>query len=62
MEINSASYEELQTLPGIGPKLAERIMAHRPYQQFDDLDKVPGLGPAMLKRLMPLIRVESTPL
>lgn len=61
VEINGASYEELQKLPGIGPKLAERIMAHRPYQNVDDLDKVPGIGPAMLKRLKPLTRVESTP-
>ena len=61
VEINSASYEELQTLPGIRAKLAERIMAHRPYQKFDDLDKVPGIGPATLKRLKPLIRIESVP-
>jgi competence ComEA-like helix-hairpin-helix protein len=59
MEINSASYEELQKLPGIGPKLAERIMAHRPYKNVDDLDNVPGIGPVMLERLRPLIRVES---
>ena len=61
LEINSASYEELQTLPGIRAKLAERIMAHRPYQKFDDLDKVPGIGPATLKRLKPLIQVENVP-
>ena len=62
VDINSASYEELQTLPGIGPTLAERIMPHRPYQSVDDLDKVPGFGPAMLKRLKPLIRTKtSTP-
>jgi DNA uptake protein ComE-like DNA-binding protein len=61
VEINSASYEELQTLPGIRAKLAERIMAHRPYQKFDDLDNVPGIGPATLKRLKPLIRIESVP-
>jgi len=60
VDINSASYEELQTLPGIGPKLAERIMAHRPYQTLDDLDKVPGIGSVLLKRLTPLIRIQTT--
>jgi len=59
VEINSASYEELQKLPGIGKKLAERIMAHRPYENVDDLGKVSGIGPLTLKRLKPLIRVEG---
>ncbi len=59
VEINTASYEELQKLPGIGKKLAERIVAHRPYQKVDDLGKVPGIGPVTLHRLKPLIRVES---
>ena len=45
VEINSASYEELQTLPGVRAKLAERIMAHRPYQKIDDLDKCPASVP-----------------
>lgn len=62
VDLNRASYEELQKLPGIGPKLAERIMAHRPYKNVDDLDRVPGIGPAKLQRLAPLIRDEnSTP-
>lgn len=61
VDLNAASYEELQTLPGIGPKLAERIMAHRPYQSVEDLDKVPGIGPAMMKRLKPLIQATTPP-
>lgn len=62
VDINTASFEELQKLPGIGPKLAERLIAHRPYKNLDDLDKVPGIGPVTLKRLKPLICVENTPL
>jgi competence protein ComEA len=61
VEINSATFEELQKLPGIGPKLAERIIAHRPYQTPKDLDAVPGIGPATLKRLEPHIRIGSPP-
>ena len=60
VDINGASYEELQKLPGIGPKLAERILAHRPYRNVDDLDKVPGIGPVMLDRLRPLIHVGNS--
>ncbi|MCU0782818.1 MAG: helix-hairpin-helix domain-containing protein, partial [Verrucomicrobia bacterium] len=60
VDLNHASYEELQELPGIGPTLAGRIMAHRPYQKVDDLDKVPGIGAATLKRLKPLIRAETS--
>jgi competence ComEA-like helix-hairpin-helix protein len=61
VEINSASYEELLKLPRIGKKLAERIMAHRPYENIDDLGKVSGIGPSTLERLKPLVRVESLP-
>jgi len=61
VEINHASYEELQTLPGIQAGLAERGMAHRLCQKFDDLDHLPSIGPATLKRLNPLNRIESAP-
>jgi competence ComEA-like helix-hairpin-helix protein len=59
VELNSASFEELQTLPGIGPKLAERIMAHRPFETVEDLDKVPGIGAKTIERLRPLVWAED---
>jgi len=59
VELNSASFEELQTLPGIGPKLAERILAHRPFKTVEDLDKVPGIGAKTIERLRPLVWVEN---
>ena len=45
---NRAPVEALQSLPGIGPTLAARIVAHRPFADADDLRRVPGIGPATL--------------
>jgi competence ComEA-like helix-hairpin-helix protein len=59
VDLNLATLEELQTLPGIGPKLAERIIAHRPFKTLADLDRVPGIGSATITRLEPLVRVTS---
>lgn len=59
VDLNSATFEELQKLPGIGPKLAERIIAHRPYNTLEDLDAVPGIGAATMKRLEPLIHITN---
>ncbi len=54
LDLNRATVEELQRLPGIGPALAERIAAHRlrsPFQRVDDLLAVSGIGPATLGRI-----------
>lgn len=56
VDLNHATLEELLSLVGVGPKLAEAIMEHRPFETFDDVENVPGLGPkkltAMIDRLM----------
>src|SRR5438874_2164672 len=44
VNINSATIEELQTLPGIGPAKARLIVANRQYQSVDDLAKLQGIG------------------
>ncbi len=51
IRINIASASELQCLPGVGPALAGRIAAGRPYQQVEDLERVPGIGPARVRQL-----------
>lgn len=37
LDINAASKEELQSLPGVGPKLADNIVSHRPYGKTSEL-------------------------
>jgi len=58
VDLNSASVGELETLPGIGRKLAERIIATRPYQSVDDLTKVKGIGNKTLEKMRPLVTVK----
>ena len=48
---NIATEAELQQLPGVGPSLAARIIAARPFTTMDDLRRVPGIGPAALAEL-----------
>lgn len=54
VDLNRADAAELQTLPGIGPAIAERILAAREKQLFttlEDLIRVRGIGPATVERL-----------
>lgn len=61
VNINTATAEELQTLPRIGPAMAQRIIAwreaHGGFRSVDELDAVPGIGPSMLENLHPLVTV-----
>lgn len=54
VNLNTASLAELETLPGVGPKVARRIIAARqqkPFTSLEDLDGVPGVGPSLLQKL-----------
>lgn len=61
VDLNTAGAAELQTLPGIGPVLAERIVTWReangPFASVDALLDVSGIGPAVLGQLRDLVRV-----
>lgn len=50
LDLNNASVEELQRIPGVGPALAQRIVAARPFNEVADLEDVSGIGPASLAR------------
>jgi competence protein ComEA len=55
VNLNTASQAEIESLPGIGPVLAQRIIEGRPYRSLEDLDRVKGIGPKLLERLRPLV-------
>ena len=59
VNINTATQELLETLPGIGPTTAKAILDYRqdvgPFATIDDLLKVPGIGPTTLEELKGLI-------
>lgn len=64
VNLNAADAEELDTLPGIGPVLAERIIAWReefgPFTEIGQLLEVSGIGEATLTDLQGLVTVEES--
>lgn len=61
VELNTATTRDLQSISGIGPVLAARIMEGRPYKSVDDLRRVTGIGDKLLEKIRPYLRVEAKP-
>jgi len=63
LDVNDASQEDLERLPGLGTLLAERIVAYRqtngPFRHVEELERVRGIGRKRLLQLRPLITVKS---
>ncbi len=61
LDLNRATVEELQRLPGIGKTLAQRVVERRkangPYQTVDELREVKGIGAKRLARIRSLLKV-----
>ena len=57
VRLATATETELQTLPGIGPALAQRIISYRSTHprltSVDELDDVPGIGPSLIEKIRP---------
>jgi competence ComEA-like helix-hairpin-helix protein len=64
IDVNTAGAAELCRLPGVGPKIAERIIRSRevagPFRTPEDLLDVPGIGPAKLAKMRSLVRTGGT--
>jgi competence protein ComEA len=63
LDLNRATVEDLDRLPGIGPVLARRIVEHRErhgaFRSVDELLGVPGIGARSLERLRPHVEARS---
>lgn len=63
LDLNTASAAELETLPRIGPALAERIVRYReehgPFVRVEDLDAVSGIGPATVNGLRDRVTIAT---
>jgi len=63
ININTASQPELETLPGIGPTTAQKIIQYRndngPFSSIEDIVNVSGIGPVTFDRIKDLITVDE---
>jgi competence protein ComEA len=61
INLNTATVQQLDTLPGVGPVMAAAIAAwrdaHGKFTSVDQLGEVDGIGPGRLEKLRPLVRV-----
>ena len=61
ININSADELQLETLPGVGPKMALRITEYRTvngaFKSVDELQNVKGIGPKLLQKIKPLVKI-----
>jgi len=63
IDINQATAEELEKLPGIGPKIAKNIIEYRekngPFKSIEELLKVKGVGPKKLEQLKKYLKIKE---
>lgn len=61
IDLNNATTEQLDTLDGVGPATAKKILEYRaqhgPFRSVNDLARIPGIGPKKLAAMKPRLRV-----
>lgn len=61
VDLNTATEQQLETLDGVGPATAAKILQYRqtngPFRSVDDLEQVPGIGPKKLAAIRPGVKV-----
>jgi competence protein ComEA len=64
IDLNRATAEQLEEIPGIGPALARRIVEFRdkegPFRRIEDLMKVRGIGEKSFQKMRPYVKVEQS--
>jgi len=55
ISLNNATQQELESLPGIGPVYAERIIKGRPYSNIIEITKIKGIGDKTFQKVKPLL-------
>ena len=64
VELNTADRATLETLPGIGPRTAERIIEYRTenggFEKVEDLMNIRGIGERTFLRLRDLVRIDAS--
>ena len=59
VNINTASQEDLESVPGIGPTRAAQIIAGRPYERVEDLERLNGIGPSQVQDMKQFMTTEG---
>lgn len=59
VNINTATREEIETVPGVGPIRAMQIIANRPYASVDQLERVYGIAPAQVEWMRPYVKLDG---
>jgi competence protein ComEA len=63
VNVNTATAEDLERLPGVGPVLARRIVEFREarglFRRLQDLQEVKGIGPKLYRRIEPFVRLDD---